>query len=567
MKTINETMNQKQESHILPEHVVTKLFPGELPDEEEWKEKYPPRKLPEGAMVTRLGPSPTGLMHLGGVYASLISERFAHQTNGVFYLRIEDTDEARSQPETTEVIVKSLYFFNIPVDEGMTISGEEKGDYGPYTQSARAKLYQTFAKKLVEQGKAYPCFCTSEETKTLGEQQMKDGIRPGYYGKWAKWRDASPEEVEAELAKGTPYVIRLRSDGNFENKVKVHDLLKGDLELSENDIDKKIFVPATGLPRYHLAHVIDDHFMGTTHVLRGDEWLSSVPLHLELFEALGWKPPEYGHLAPIQKMEDASKKRKLSKRKDPEANAMLYQEEGFLPEAVVEYLLNLANSDFEDWRKENQGKDNREFHLTFERLSRSNGPLLDFVKLNDVSKEIVSHLQASEIYDRGLVWAKQYNQKLAEEMERNPDYTKDALNIEREGAPRPRKDIGAWSDLYAEIGYFFDSIFGEKEPVSEELFGTAKDDRESIVNAFLETYNENDTKDEWFEKVKDIGRKLGYADGAKAYKLEPEKYKGQVGDVAKIFRVLLTGKTNTPDLHSVMKVMGKERVTQRLKMV
>ncbi|MCX6736337.1 MAG: glutamate--tRNA ligase family protein [Candidatus Parcubacteria bacterium] len=562
IKTKNETMHQ-----ILPESLIAKLFPNELPLAEDWGKKYPPRELPEEAMVTRLGPSPTGLMHLGGVYASLISERFAHQTNGVFYLRIEDTDEARSRPETTEVIVRSLDFFNIPVDEGMTISGEEKGNYGPYIQSARAKLYQTFVKQLVERGKAYPCFCTSEETNALGEQQMKEGIRPGYYGKWAKWRDASPEEVETELSKGTPYVIRLRSNGNFENKIKVHDLLKGDLELSENDIDKKIFVPATGLPRYHLAHVIDDHFMGTTHVLRGDEWLSSVPLHLELFEALGWKPPQYGHLAPIQKMEDDSKKRKLSKRKDPEANAMLYQEEGFPPEAVVEYLLNLANSDFEDWRKENPGKDNREFHLTFERLARSNGPLLDFVKLNDVSKEIISRMSASEIYDRGLAWAKQYNQKLAEEMERNPDYTKDALNIEREGAPRPRKDIGTWSDLYVETGYFFDAIFQEKEPISDEIFGVAKDDCKSIINSFLETYEENDTKDEWFEKVKDIGRKLGYADGAKAYKLEPEKYKGQVGDVAKIFRVLLTGKTNTPDLYSLMKVMGKERVTQRLKMV
>jgi glutamyl-tRNA synthetase len=565
METKKEIMNQEKENHILPKEIIEKLFPNELPTPEELEKKYPPRDLPEGAMVTRVAPSPTGLMHLGGVYSALISERLAHQTNGIFYLRIEDTDEERSKAETTDVIVKALDFFNIPADEGMMVSGEEKGKYGPYTQSTRKNIYQSLVKKLVEEGKAYPCFCTSEETKAMGEEQMKEGLRPGYYGKWAKWRDASLEDVEKELKKGTPYVIRLRSEGNFENKIKVHDILKGDLELSENDIDKKILTAGSGLPTYHLAHAVDDHYMGTTHVLRGDEWLSSVPLHLQLFEALGWKPPEYGHLAPIQKL-DGESKRKISKRKDPEANAMLYKDQGYPPNAVVEYLLNLANSTFEDWRKANPEKDNKEFTLTLDRLARSNGPLFDFVKLNDISKDIISRMTADEIYEKGIAWAKEYDMKLAEEMEKNPEYAKSILNIEREGQSRGRKDIGKWADMNTEIGYFFDSLFDEiKSGREESLTFVSKEDRENAVQKFLETYNENDTKDEWFAKVKNIARDLGYAEGAKQFKQEPEKYKGQVGDIAKIFRVLLTGKTNTPDLHSIMKVMGKERVIKRLK--
>ncbi|MCK9352126.1 MAG: glutamate--tRNA ligase [Candidatus Paceibacterota bacterium] len=558
-------MDPKQENHILPKDIIEKLFPYELPTPEELEKKYPPRYLQEGAMVTRVGPSPTGLMHIGGVYSALISERLAHQTKGVFYLRIEDTDELRSKAETTEVIVKALDHFDIPTDEGMTISGEEKGKYGPYTQSARKDIYRSMVRSLVEKGKAYPCFCTGEETKAMGEEQMKQGLRPGYYGKWAKWRDAAPGDVSKELEKGTPFVIRLRSEGNFENKIKVHDLLKGDLELSENDIDKKILTASSGLPTYHLAHAVDDHFMGTTDVIRGDEWVSSVPLHLQLFDAFGWKAPRYGHLAPIQKM-DGGSKRKISKRKDPEANAMLYKDQGYPPEAVVEYLLNLANSAFEDWRKANPKKDNREFELTLKGLSKSNGPLFDFVKLNDISKDIVSRMSADEIYEKSMVWAKEYDPKLAEEMEKNSDYTKSIFNIERMGEARGRKDIGKWADMDSEIGYFFDPLFDEKKPaVALSSYGVAKEERESIVGDFLETYNENDTKDEWFEKIKDIARKFGYAEGAKQYKLEPEKYKGQVGDVAKIFRVLLTGKTNTPDLYSIMKVMGKERVVRRLK--
>jgi len=553
------------QQNILPEKIIAKLFLNELPEREALDKRYPSRELPEGAMVTRLGPSPTGFMHIGSLYTALVSERLAKQSHGIFFLRIEDTDQDRKKEGMVEVIVRSFETFGIQTDEGMTIDGKEKGSYGPYTQSERKDIYQSQVKLLLEKGKAYSCFCTSEEIEDINKKQEEEGVRPGYYGRWAKWRNASAEEVEKELEKGTPFVIRFRSEGDFENKIKTHDLLKGDLELSENDQDRVLLKSSTGLPTYHLAHVVDDHYMGTTHVLRGDEWLSSLPLHLQLFEALEWKPPEYGHLAPIQKMEGTSK-RKISKRKDPEANAMLYQENGYPSESVVEYLLNLANSTFEDWRKENQEKDNREFTLTLERLAHSNGPLFDFVKLNNVSKEIISRMTASEIYDRGLGWAKLYNPKLAMEMEKDPDYTKAALNIEREGSLRPRKDIGTWSDLYTEIGYFFDVIFEEREAEKKEALSlVSKEDREAAVGAFLETYNENDTRDEWFEKIKDIGRKLGYADGAKAFKLAPEKYKGQVGDIAKIFRILLTGKTNTPDLYSIMHVMKKERMFRRIK--
>jgi glutamyl-tRNA synthetase len=346
--------------------------------------------------------------------------------------------------------------------------------------------------------------------------------------------------------------------------VKVEDVLKGELELSENDLDRVLLKSSTRLPTYHLAHAVDEHYMGTTHVLRGDEWLSSLPLHLQLFESLGWKAPQYGHLAPINKMEGSSK-RKISKRKDPEANAMLYDEQGYPPEAVIEYLLNLANSTFEEWRKENLTKDNREFTLTLDRLAKSNGPLFDFVKLNDISKNIVAGYSPEESYNKGLEWARKYDQELAAAMEEHPDYTESAMNVDKDNPSRARKDLAKWSELRTECGYFFDLLYkADPEKNNEMLPNIPQEDRKLAIAAFLEKYDEEDTTEEWFEKIKRIATDLGYAEGAKAYKLAPEKYKGQVGDIAKIFRVLLTGRTNTPDLYSIMKVMGKERVQKRL---
>lgn len=558
-------MKEKNKENILPQEMIERLFPEKLPTLPELEKKYPPRELPEGAMVTRVGPSPTGFMHIGGVYAALVSERLAHQSGGVFYLRIEDTDQERSKSETIKLITNSLETFGIPADEGMSADGEEKGKYGPYTQSARADIYKAFVKKMLEEGKAYLCFESPEEREKREENQKADEARPGYYGKYATWRDAPVQKVKEKLDAGVSYAVRFRSEGNFNNKIPFHDILKGDLELSENDVDAVLYKSSTGLPTYHMAHVVDDHLMGTTHVLRGDEWLSSAPLHVQLFEALGWKPPEYGHIAPIQKMEENSK-RKISKRKDPEANAMLYVEKGYPPEAVVEYLLNLANSNFEEWRKENPEKDSREFEMTTERLSHSSGPLFDFTKLNDISSNVISRFSAEEVYSRGLEWAKSYHASLAAEMEKDPDYAKKIFGIERTGVEqgRVRKDIIKWEDLPAEISYFYDALF--EDPNRGLLAGISEEDRAAAVEKFLPAYDENDDKDAWFGKVKAVAKELGYAESAKEFKKgAPRQFKGQVGDIAKIFRVLLTGKTNTPDLHSIMKVMGRERVEKRLK--
>lgn len=544
--------------------LITRIFPEQLPTPEDIEKRYPPRNLPEGSMVTRVGPSPTGFMHIGGVYAALVSERLAHQSDGVFYLRIEDTDQERSKSETVELITRSLQTFGIPTDEGMAVDGEEKGKYGPYTQSARAELYKTFVKKMLEQGKAYLCFESPEERTLREERQKADEARPGYYGKYATWRDAPLDKVNEKLDSGASFAVRFRSEGDFNNKIAFKDVLKGDLELSENDVDTVLYKSSTSLPTYHLAHAVDDHLMGTTHVLRGDEWLSSAPLHLQLFEALGWKPPHYGHIAPIQKMEGASK-RKISKRKDPEANAMLYTEKGYPSESVVEYLLNLANSNFEEWRKENPDKDSTEFEMTLERLSNSSGPLFDFVKLNDVSSNVIARFSEGEMFTRGFEWAKEYNPILALEMEKDQKYTTKIFGIERTGVEqgRVRKDIVKWEDLPNEISYFYDSLF--ENPDTALLSGISEEDRTSAVEKFLASYDEDDDKDTWFGKVKIVAKELGFAESAKEYKKEPEKFKGHVGDIAKIFRVLLTGKTNTPDLHAIMKVMGRERVEKRLK--
>ena len=558
-------MTNEQKGVILSDALIARLLPEELFTPEELEKRYPSRELVAGAMVTRIAPSPTGPMHVGSLYTALMSERLAHQTGGVFYLRNEDTDKAREVEGAAEFIVGSLELYGIKVDEGMTATGEEKGNYGPYKQSAREKIYKTYIKELLKKGRAYPCFCTTEELDALHKEQEAAGVRPGYYSTWTKWRDRSEEDVAKALDEKKAFVIRFKSLGDFEKKVKVKDILKGEMELSENDQDTVILKSDGMLPTYHMAHAVDDHLMRTTHVIRGDEWLSSVPLHIELFNAFGWEVPEYGHLAPITKM-DGTSRRKLSKRKDPEASIAFYGEQGYPAEAVTDYLLNLASSDFEAWRKENPEKPNREFMITLERLARSSGPLFDFVKLNDISKEIVSRLSAEEIYRRGLEWAKKNDEKLAVEMEKDPKYTTTIFNIEREGAEHVRKDIAKWSDIRFEISYFFDSLFVFDHEAAETLLtGAKEEDIRSAIELFFKTYDTNDDRDVWFGKIKALGKEIGYAENAKEYKADKEKFKGQVGDVAKIFRVLLTGRTNTPDLHSIMKVMGRERVEKRLK--
>lgn len=545
------------------EKIIEKLFPEKLPTTNEVAKRYPARRLEKGAMITRIAPSPTGFIHIGGLYAALISERLAHQTNGVFYLRIEDTDKKREVQGASSLIISALDHYGIERDEGETSSGLEVGEYGPYKQSERVEIYKTYVKSLVERGLAYPCFDSNEELEEMRKVQIEQGVRSGYYKQWAKWRGKSDHEILHALEKGGKFVIRFKSDGNFDNKVIVHDALLGKRELSENDQDI-VILKSDDLPTYHMAHVVDDHLMGTTHVIRGNEWLSSLPLHLQLFDAMGWEPPKYGHIFPIQKMEGSSK-RKLSKRKDVEANIAFYEEQGYPKNAVIEYLLNLANSNFEDWRKANPDKNNDEFPLTLEKLASSNGPLFNIVKLNNTSKGIIAKYSAGEVYKRVYDWAKKYDIEFAKIIDENSDYTKRIFSIERNDDGKARKDLSKWSDVKKEIEYFFDQNFLlTKKDVVSLLPGIDIDDIKSIIDSYKKTFNGNNSKEEWFAKIKEIAQTYGYAENAKELKKSPEKYKGSVADVAKIFRVLLTGETQTPDLYSIIQTMGLERVSKRL---
>ncbi|NUQ57613.1 MAG: glutamate--tRNA ligase [Candidatus Paceibacter sp.] len=545
--------------------MIEKLLPKTEKDFEieEIERKYPPRQLKEGMMVTRIAPSPTGFMHIGSLYTALVSERLAHQTGGVFYLRIEDTDKKREVEGAVDLIINSMNHFGVKIDEGENIFHNEIGEYGPYKQSERREIYKAYVKLLLEKELAYPCFCSPEELEDMRKQQEKLKVPFGYYGKWAKWRNQPKEDVQKMLNTGRPFAVRFRSNGNSNKKIIFDDIIKGKRELPENNQDI-IIMKSDGLPTYHMAHVVDDHLMGTTHVLRGDEWFSSVPIHVQLFEALGWKPPRYGHLMPIQKNEGASK-RKLSKRKDPEASVAYYDEQGYPQEAVVEYLINLANSSFEDWRKSNQDKDYREFSFSLEKLTHSNGALFDMVKLNDISKDVVSRFTAEEMYVKVFNWAQKYDKKFSELMEHNTGYVKDIMNIERGDETKKRKDIAKWSEVRKEIEYFFDELFFvSKEDVSQNLKGIDFRDTEGIIKTFVSSYNEDYTKDEWFDNVKKIAKAFGYAESTKTYKQKPDQFKGSMADVAKIFRVLLTGRVQTPDLYSIIKAMGKDRVLRRL---
>jgi len=541
------------------------LFQTKPKDTQTILKRYPKRELAPNAKVTRIAPSPTGFVHIGTVYSALISERLAHQSNGVFFLRIEDTDKKREVDGAPDLIVKSLTHYGIAMDEGRIVSGKEIGEYGPYLQSERKAIYHSFAYELASRGRAYPCFCTTEELESSRKNQEGLKIRPGYYAEFATCRNLTDEQIEKKIAEKKPFVLRFKSEGNFDNKIHVNDLIKGDRELSQNDQDI-VIIKSDGLPTYHFAHAVDDHLMGTTDVIRGDEWFSSLPLHIELFEALGFPLPRFGHLAPIQEM-DGSSRRKLSKRKDKEADVAFYQAEGYPVEAVVEYILNLANSNFEDWRKANPLTDNREFMLTLEKLSHTGGSLFDIVKLKSISKEIISQFSTNEVYKRALEWATTYDPIIADEIQKNPSYTKQIFSIERTGAEKVRKDIGQWSDLMQEIGYFYDSFFiPKRDELQALLTGIELEIIEKSLDLFFATYNEKDDKDTWLEKMRTVALTLGYAPTTKELKAAPAKFKGSISEITKIFRVFLTGKAQTPDLYEIMKVMGSARVIQRLKM-
>ena len=535
------------------------IFP-DAKDISYYEEKYPERNLPEGAVVSRFAPSPTGFVHIGGLYQALVAKEMTKKTGGVFFLRVEDTDQKREVENGVTGIVNSLKDFDILPDEGMVTETEEKGNYGPYKQSLRKEIYQAYAKYMLEQGKAYPCFCTTEELEETRKKQESAKVRTGYYGVWAKCRNLSVEEAVEKIKNGEKYIIRFKSPGREDRKIKHHDLIKGNVDFPENDQDI-VIIKADGLPTYHFAHAVDDHLMRTTLVIRSDEWLSSVPLHLQLFHELGFKAPKYAHISPIMK-NDNGNKRKLSKRKDPEAAVSYYKEEGIPVDAVKEYLLNIANSTFENWRRANPDKSLDEFDFQLNKMSVS-GALFDMIKLLDIGKAVISRMTAEEVYENSLKWAQEYDKELEKILE-DKDYALKVFGIER-GNKKPRKDISKWSDVMYNIEYMYDDIFFNKDMEYPYQVINDKEDINKILKLYIDKYyNENDDKQAWFDRIKELAGKLGYAKEVKEYKANPDAYKAHVGDVSTVLRVALTGRTNTPDMYEIMQVLGKEVVTKRL---
>lgn len=533
------------------------LFPDVKTTEEELEKRFPKRDLGEGAVVTRMAPSPTGFVHLGNLVQGITSERLAHQSGGVLFLRVEDTDKKREVEGAVKVLIETLKHYNIHFDEGATIDGDS-GIYGPYRQSMRADIYHVYAKRLVREGKAYPCFCTEEELENIRAEQEKLKENFGYFGKWALWRDRPIEDIEKELAQGKPWVLRFRSEGSIEHKIKFTDYIKGNLELTENDIDH-VLLKSDGIPTYHFAHVVDDHLMRTTHVVRGDEWLSTLPFHLQLFAALGWRPPKYLHIGPLMKM-DGTSKRKLSKRKDPELALTFYKQEGYPTKAVYEYILTILNSNFEDWRRANPTLPADEFKFSYKKMNPA-GSLFDSAKLNDVSKNVISRMSADEVYNLSTEWAKEYDPDLYEKMSSDPDYTKKIFSIGR-GGKNPRKDIAVWSEVKDYIDLFFDGYFRIQDEYPDKF---PKEDIKKALSEFIETFDIKDDSGVWFDKIKDIADMLGYASDMRAYKLSPDSYKGNVADISMFIRIAISGKANSPDMYSVMQILGYDRVVLRIR--
>ena len=528
---------------------------------EDYKKIYPNRNLSEGAIVTRYAPSPTGYVHMGALFSAFIASKMAKQTNGVFFLRIEDTDKKREIENGVTGIIKDLKNYGIKIDEGMISESEWIGQYGPYIQSKRKEIYQTFAKHLIMNDLAYPCFCTEEDLENIRKEQESIKDRIGYYGKWARDRYLSHEEIIKRINNGEKYVIRLKSPGKFENKVIYDDLVKGKLELPENDLDI-IIIKGDGLPTYHFAHLVDDYLMGTTHIIRGDEWLSSVPIHLQLFKVFGFKPPKYAHIAPLLK-EDNGTRRKLSKRKDPEAAISYYHEKGIPVEAVLLYLCTVANSNFEMWYLQNKDKTIDDFKLEFKKISAS-GSLFDVDKLLNISKNYISLLSAVDVYNNTLEYSKNYDNELYDLLTKYKDYSINVMNIERE-QKKPRKDLAMFSDFRKQNWYMYDELFNNLNYEWQNI--TNKEEIKNILNLYISKYDVNDDKDTWFNKMKEVCDTLGYASDMKAYKENPNNYKGNIVDVSNVLRVSLTTKSMTPDLYEIMKLLGKERMEKRFNMV
>ncbi len=533
------------------------IFP-DAKDVSFYEKKYKERQLEEGAIVTRFAPSPTGFVHIGGLYQAEIARKLANQTNGVFFVRIEDTDQKREIENGSEQIIEALRDYDLMPDETI-IDGKDMGDYGPYKQSQRKDIYQAYAKSLIEKGLAYPCFCAPETLNAIREDQEKAKERTGYYGKWTKCRNMPIDMAYEKIKNGDSYIIRLKSPGNPDKKIKHRDVIKGNVDMPENDQDI-VIIKSDGLPTYHFAHAVDDHLMGTTHVIRGDEWLPSVPLHLQLFYVLGFKAPKYAHIAPMMKV-DGEGKRKLSKRKDPEAAVSYYTEQGIPKQAVKEYLMNIANSNFEIWRKQNPDKSMEEFDLQLNKMGVS-GALFDMVKMLDVSKNVISKYSADEVYAESYKWAETYDNELKEMLD-NKEYALKVLGIER-GNVKPRKDIAKWSDVKESITYMYDDKFAKVDNFEYQKIKD-KEEIEKIVKEYFEKYyDESDDKEVWFNKMKDLAESMGYAREVKEYKANPDSYKGHVGDISTVIRVKVTGRCNTPDLYEILKILGKERILKRI---
>ena len=536
------------------------IYPNISSDINVYEKKYPERKLPEGAVVSRFAPSPTGFVHMGSLLSAFIESFVPKITDGIFYLRIEDTDGKRTVENGINGIIKDLKEFNIIPDEGVINESECTGEYGPYIQSQRKEIYESYAKKLIEDGLAYPCFCTEKDLTIMREKQEHKKTRIGYYGNWAKCRNLTNEERAERIKNGEKYIIRLKSPGNFEHKIILNDLVRGKIEMPENDIDV-VLIKGDGLPIYHFAHVIDDHLMRTTHVLRGEEWISSYPIHTQLFDILRFDEPKYGHLGVVMKVDDTGARRKLSKRKDPEAAVSYYHEKGIPIEAVKLYLLTIANSNFEAWYDANPCASIYDFKFDFKKMSES-GSLFDVEKLNNISKNYISKLKATEVYENLKTFTKEYDKEFFEIIDKNKEYTINILNIERE-QKKPRKDYASYSDIRNHIWYMYDELFNNEKYEFQKI----NDMKEicNLLNEYINNYyNEDDDKETWFNKIKELCDNTGYVSNMKEYKENPERFKGSVADVSTVIRVALTTKSMTPDLYEIMKLLGKDRIIKRI---
>ncbi|MBR0446279.1 MAG: glutamate--tRNA ligase [Oscillospiraceae bacterium] len=534
------------------------LYPDVTETQEQIEARFPGRNAPEGAVITRMAPSPTGFVHLGNLVQGLTSERMAHQTGGVLFLRVEDTDAKREVPGAVEVLINTLKHYGISFDEGATVDGDS-GNYGPYRQRQRASIYHVFAKKLVAEGHAYPCFCTEQELSDMRTQQEANKETTGYYGKYAIWRDRSLEDVKAALDAGMSWVLRFRSTGSIENQFKFDDLVKGKLTITENNVDH-VLLKSDGIPTYHFAHAVDDHLMHTTHVVRGDEWLPSLPFHIQLFQTLGFKLPKYVHIGPLMKM-DGTSKRKLSKRKDPELALTFYKAEGFPVEAVYEYLMTLLNSNYEDWRRANPTASANDFKFSPKKLNPA-GNLFDYAKLTDVSKNEIAKMDAEKAYTLLTEWAKEFDPDFGEKLSADRDFAVSILAIGR-GGKKPRKDLATWKEAKAYMGFFYDEYW--QMPEFDPKF--APETVKTVLEKFVQCYDYADDAAQWFEKVKVITEEIGFTTDMKAYKADPEAFAGTVADVSTFIRQAVTGKTNSPDLYTVMQILGYDRSIARIRKV